>query len=179
MEILRCSAAGGGVIAPSGDGAGHVGREREVGAFECHVVAVVQPRVVGILICHLLHLARDGVECFFPGDALEVAFARPLLADPLHGVQQAIFGVQLLAPCVSHGARASLKHARLHGFLVVVFARNARVHGIVGLDGDDLPILHAAFDEAGGVPAAVVVARGVKMLHPLMALTQLLYDRFS
>ena len=132
--------------------------------------------MVGILLRHLLHLFGDGVERLFPGDALEVALAGPFFADALHGIEQAVLGVQLLAPGMPHGTGAGLDHAGLHRFLVVVFARDARVHGIVRLDGNDLPILHAALDEAGGIPAAIVMACGVKVLHPLVALAQLLHN---
>ena len=176
VEVFCRRAAGRGVVAPAGDGARHVGCEREVGAFERHVVAVIQPGMVGVLLRHLLHLFGDGVECFVPGNPLEMAFACSLFADALHGVEQAILGIQLLAPGVSHGTGAGLDHAGLHRFLVVVFARDAGIHGIVRLDGNDLPILHAALDEAGGIPTAIVMASGVKVLHPLMALTQLLHN---
>lgn len=170
MEVLSGSAAGGRVVAPAGDGARHVGGEREVGALERHVVAVVQPGMVGVLLGHLLHLARDGVERLVPGDALETTLAGAFPAHALHGVQQAVLRVELLAPRMAHGASASLEHAGLDGVLVVVLAGDARVHRVVGLDGDDFVILNAALDQAGGIPTAVVVAGGVEVIDPLVTL---------
>ena len=170
VEVLGGGTAGGGMVAPTGDGARHIGGEREVRALERHVVAVVQPGVVGILLGHLLHLACDGVERLVPGYALETALAGAFPAHALHGVEQAVLRVELLAPRMAHGTGAGLEHAGLDGILVVILACDTRIDRVVGLDGDDLPILHAALDQAGGVPTAVVMAGGVEEVDPFVTL---------
>ena len=71
---------------------------------------------------------------------------------------------------MAHGAGAGLEHAGLDGILVVILACDTRIDRVVGLDGDDLPILHAALDQAGGVPTAVVMAGGVEEVDPLVTL---------
>ena len=174
MEVFCSGTTGGGVVAPAGDGARHIRREREVGALERDVVAVVQPGMIGVLLRHDAHLLGDGVERLVPGNALEVAAPAALLPHALHRVEQAVLGVELLAPRMAHRARAGLQHAGLDGVLVVVFARDARVHGIIGLDRDNFAVFDAALDQARGIPAAVVVARGVEVIDTLVTLVVLL-----
>ena len=174
MEVFCGGAAGSGVVAPAGDGARHVRCEREIRTFERNVVTVVQPGMVGVLLRHDTHLLGDGVERLVPGNALEVAAPAALLAHTLHGVEQAVLGVELLAPRMAHRARAGLQHAGLDGVLVVVFARDARVHGIIGLDRDDFAVFDAALDQTCGIPAAVVVARGVEVIDTVVTLVVLL-----
>ena len=174
MEVFCGGAAGSGVVAPAGNGARHVRREREIGAFERNVVAVVQPGMVGVLLRHDPHLLGDGVERLVPGNALEVTASAALLAHTLHGVEQAVLGVELLAPRMAHRACTGLQHTGLDGVLVVVFARDARVDGIIGLDRDDFAVFDAALDQAGGIPAAIVVARGVEVIDTVVTLVVLL-----
>ncbi len=174
VEVLRRGTARGGVVAPARDRTWHIGCKREIRALECDVIAVVEPRNPIALLRHRLHLVGDGIERFFPGNPLEMPLAGAFLADALHGIQQTVFRVQLLAPCMPHRARTGLQHARLHGVLVIVLARNSRVDRIVRFDGDDLAVLDAALDQTGGIPAPVVMTRGVEILDPFVTFAQLL-----
>ena len=80
---------------------------------------------------------------------------------------------------MAHRAGARLQHAGLNGLLVIVLASDARIDRVIRFNGDDLAILHAALDETCSIPTAVVVAGGVEMLDPLMALAQFLDYRLS
>ena len=179
MEVLGCCPAGSRMVTPTGDSARHVGRERKVGAFKCDVVAVVQPRMIGIFLGHRAHLVGNGVESLIPGYAFKMPPAAPLFSHALHGIEQAFVRIELLAPRMPHGAGAGLQHAGLHGVFIIVFARDSAIDGIIRLDGDDFAVLDAALDQACGVPATVVVACRVEIFDILVTLAELVNYRIS
>ena len=169
MEVLCGGTAGCRVVAPARDRPGHIGRKRKVGALKRDVVAIVEPRDSIALLGHRLHLLGDGIERFFPGDSHEMPLAGALLADAFHGVQQAVFGVQLLTPCMSHRTRTRLQHTRLHRVFIIVLTCNPWVYRVIGFDGNNLAVLDAAFDQASSIPAPVVMTRGVEVLDSFVS----------
>src|SRR5690606_16312090 len=84
-------------------------------------------RLRAVVIQHFLELCGNGVVRFFPGDALEFAFAA--LADALHRVLQPVGVVDALADRAATRARTHLLAFAIHV-----------VAGVVGLDADDLAV---------------------------------------
>ena len=122
----------------------------------------MEDAVGAVLLLDLDHLLGDGVERLFPADLHEVAAAGALFAHALHGMQKARVGMELLLPGMAHGAGAHL-HVALPGVLpAAILAAVVGVDRVVGLNGDELLVLHVALQHAGRVPAPVGRARRVE-----------------
>ena len=140
--------ARGGVLAPGAEARLPPGGQREAVLLEAGVLGM-EDAVGAVLLLDLDHLLGDGVQRLLPGDLDEVALARALLAHALHGMQKARVGVQLLLPGMAHGARAHLHVALPRVLPTAVLAGVVGVHRVVGLNGDDLPVLLVALQHAG------------------------------
>ena len=143
-----------GVLSPRAEACFPPRSQREAVLFEAGILGM-EDAVRAVLALDLLHLLGDGVKRLFPADLNEVTVAGALFANALHRMQKARFGVELLFPGMTHGTRTHLDVALPDVLPAAILAAVILVHGVIGLDREDLPFFDMAFEDACRIPAAV------------------------
>ena len=173
MEHLARRVARARMLAPCAEARVPPRSQRETVLLKAGVLGM-EDAVRTKLFFDFLHLLSDGVQCFFPANLYEVALTGTLFANALHGMQKTGLSIEFLLPGVAHGAGTGLNLALPDVFPTAIFAAAVLVDGIVGLDCNNLAILHVATQYTSGVPATICGAGSVENAIALVTLAAFL-----